>query len=49
MGSYQLREAHTSQDIEFKIQWSRTLICPEDEGSRLLQIVGNRHRNYRTP
>jgi len=35
MGLYQLREAHTSQDVEFKIQRSRTLICPEDGGSRL--------------
>jgi hypothetical protein len=38
MGSYQLREAHTSQDVEFKIQWSRTRICPEDGDSRLSKM-----------
>jgi len=41
MGSYQLCEAHTSQDVEFKIQRFRTLICPEDCGSRIFRNVSN--------
>jgi hypothetical protein len=46
MGSYQLPEAHTSEDIELKIRWSGTRFGPEDGGSNLLQNVGNRYRNY---